>query len=253
MKLHSTKSGMTLATVCALVVGTGVVVFRAQADEWDKKTIITIDQPVQIENTYLEPGTYVLKLLDSSSDRHIVQIYNRDQNHLVNTVMAIPNYRLQPTGNSRFMFWETPPGSAHALRAWFYPGDNFGQEFRYPKQLRQLASINVVATRQIAEAPAPAPAAEVKVKEREEEVAVAEPAPAPQAVIQEPETKREEEVVIAQNTPPPPPPADVAPAPQVETRVPEELPKTATAYPLIGLGGLFSLSLYGLLRLKRTA
>jgi len=243
MKLHSTKSGMTLAVVCALVAATGVVVFRAQADQWDKKTILTVNQPIQITDTYLEPGTYVLKLLDSSSDRHIVQIYNRDQNHLINTVMAIPNYRLEPTGNSRFMFWETPPGTARAMRAWFYPGDNFGQEFRYPKQLRQLASVTTVETKtRVEEAPAP----------------VAEPAPAPepepQAVVQEParvEEHAQEEVIIAQNTPPPPP-AEPAPAPAAAP-APEELPKTATPYPVIGLAGLFSLGLYGLLRLKRSA
>ena len=49
------------------------------------------------------------------------------------TILAIPNYRLQPTGKTVFTFWETPPGQPKALRAWFYPGDNFGQEFAYPK------------------------------------------------------------------------------------------------------------------------
>ena len=116
--------------MCGIALAAGVITYRAQADEWNKKTIITIDQPIQVTDTYLEPGTYVMKLANSSSDRHIVQIYNRDENHLIDTVMAMPNYRLQPTGNSRFMFWETPAGSARALRAWFYPGDNFGQEFR---------------------------------------------------------------------------------------------------------------------------
>ena len=245
MTSHSTKSGKTLATVvAALTVTAGVMVFRAQADEWDKKTTITVDQPIQITDTYLEPGTYVLKLLNSSSDRHIVQIYNRDQNHLINTVMAIPNYRLQPTGNSRFIFWETPPGTAHAMRAWFYPGDNFGQEFRYPKQLRQLASATVVETRRTEVTPAPAPEAEITVKERETVVE-----PAPQAAVEE----QKEEVTIAQNTPPPPPAAEPAPVAEPAPAPPAELPKTATPYPIIGLAGLFSLSLYGLLRLKRSA
>ena len=46
----------------------------------------------------------------------------------------MPNYRLQPTGNTVFQYWEVPAGQPRALRAWFYPGDNFGQEFAYPKQ-----------------------------------------------------------------------------------------------------------------------
>src|SRR5579862_1974241 len=140
MKLHSPiKSAFMTVSVCGLGLAAGIFAFRAQASQWDKQTVITVDQPIQVTDTYLEPGTYVFRLLDSASDRHVVQIFNADQNHLINTVMAIPNYRLQPTGDSRFSFWETPPGTAKAMRAWFYPGDGFGQEFRYPKQLRQLA------------------------------------------------------------------------------------------------------------------
>ena len=134
------------AAICGVGLATGVVVNRAQADQWDKKTILTVDQPIQVHERLLQPGTYVFKLLDSQSNRHIVQIFNSDQSHIVDTVLAIPNYRLQPTGDSRFAFWETPPGNAKALRAWFYPGDNFGQEFPYPKHFIQLeASVTTTA------------------------------------------------------------------------------------------------------------
>ena len=62
--------------------------------------------------------------------------------HLVTTVLAIPNYRLRPTGKSIFAMWETPAGQPAALRAWFYPGDNFGQEFAYPKgKAEQIATL----------------------------------------------------------------------------------------------------------------
>jgi hypothetical protein len=235
MQLHL-RPGMILTAALVL----GMLPFRAQADAWDKKTTITVDQPIQVTNTYLEPGTYVFKLLNSSSDRHIVQIYNRDQNHLIDTIMAIPNYRLQPTDRTQFSFWETPPGTARAVRAWFYPGDNYGQEFRYPTELRQLA---VVRTNPVVSTPAPAPP--------QEAVVTPEPAPAPQAVVQE--KPPEEPQQIAQNAPPPAPP-QAAPAPEpppAESREPEELPKTASPYPLIGLGGLLSSGLYTLLRMKR--
>jgi hypothetical protein len=231
---------MTIAAACGIMLAAGVLTFRAQADEWDKKTILTIDQPIQVTDTYLEPGTYVFKLANSSSDRHIVYIYNRDQNHLINTVMAIPNYRLQPTGNSRFTFWETPPGTARAMRAWFYPGDNFGQEFRYPAHLRQLAAVTetrtVTETAQVT--PPPAPVAEV-----------APPAPAPE--VRE-EVKEETRTEIAQATPPPPAAVE-EPAPPPPVEQPKELPKTASPYPLIGLCGLLSLGSYALLRIKRVA
>ena len=63
----------------------------------------------------------------------MVQIFNEREDQLQTTVLAIPNYRLQPTGKTEFQWWETPAGQPRAMRAWFYPGDNFGQEFAYPK------------------------------------------------------------------------------------------------------------------------
>jgi hypothetical protein len=238
----SSKYATRGAVLCGLALAAGLFAFRVQADEWDKKTILTVSQPIQITDTYLDPGTYVLKLDRSPSDRHIVRIYNAQENHLYNTVLAIPNYRLRPTGNSQFMFWETPAGSARALRAWFYPGDNFGQEFPYPKHLREIAVVVPAPAR-----PAPPPPAPAVVEQNE---------PAPQAPVAEAQPQQEQQhVEIAQNTPPPAPAQapEAAPAPpaQPESSQPTELPKTASPYPLIGLAGLFSIALYGLLRAKR--
>ena len=215
----------------ALAIGSGA--FRAQADEWDKRTIISIDQPMQVRETLLEPGQYVFKLLDSNSDRHIVQIYNAGQTHLINTMLAIPNYRLQPTGGSRFLMWETPEGSVKALRAWFYPGDNFGQEFPYPKHLQQI----VAQTRTESFTPASPPQAE----------------PAPAAEEQSQIVEQQEQTVVAQNTPPPPPPAAVEQPEQPSVSpTPAVLPKTASPYPLIGFTGLLLLGLGGLVRQIRS-
>ncbi|HLH42767.1 MAG TPA: hypothetical protein VKV74_07270 [Bryobacteraceae bacterium] len=240
MKLQSLiGSGAKAAAMGGLAIAAGLVVTSgAKADEWDKKTILTVNQPIQISDTYLDPGKYVLMLDRSSSDRHIVRIYNDRQDHLINTILALPAYRLRATGSTVFTFWETPPNTARALRDWYWPGDNFGQEFPYPKHLRELA----------AAVPAPAPPA----PPREEAV----PAPAPQA-----EQKVEQQTEIAQAAPPPPPPApEAAPAPEQpkaspapEAPQPRELPKTATPYPLVGFGGLLSLGIYGLARARGSA
>lgn len=188
---------------------------RAHADAWDKMTIVSVNEPIIAGNKVLDPGTYVWKLLDSPSNRHVVQIYDKDQRHLETTVLAIPNYRLQPQGHTQFSFWETPAGVPKAVRAWFYPGDNFGQEFPYPKKLvAQLASAAPVPVPMNYNEPAPAPAPQPE--------AQPEPAPAPA---------------------PAPEPAP-APAPEAQT-----LPKTASFNPLIGLLGLGSLTLAGLLTL----
>src|SRR5437660_2836737 len=74
---------------------------------------------------------------------HIVQIFNEDHTSLITTVLAIPNYRLQPTGKTVLTYDERPADQPMALAAWFYPGDNSGQEFAYPKsEAEQLSRLN---------------------------------------------------------------------------------------------------------------
>ena len=110
----------------------GLLAPQIQGDEFDKKTILTFSAPVEVPGRVLPAGTYVFKLLDSQSDRHIVQIYNKDENQLIATVLAVPDERLEPRGKTVISFDERPSGSPEALRAWFYPGNTIGQEFVYP-------------------------------------------------------------------------------------------------------------------------
>jgi len=105
----------------------------AQADEWNKKTVVTFNRPVELPGVVLPAGKYVFKLLDSLTDRHIVQVFNEDETKLYTTILAIPNRRLDPAADTILRFAERPRNAPEALRAWFYPGDSFGQEFVYPK------------------------------------------------------------------------------------------------------------------------
>jgi hypothetical protein len=200
----------------------------ARADNWDKKTILTLNEQIQVQNRVLEPGKYVFRLMDSNADRHIVQIYNADMSKCLDTILTNNTYRMEPTGRSQFKFYETPSGYAKALKAWYYPGDNYGQEFMYPKHLMMLASVSV--------APPPAP------------VMLPEPQRAPQAEAApapEPAPQEQPAPVMAQNEQPP------APTPAPEAPPSHTLPKTASPYPLVGLGGLLFVGAYGLFRLKR--
>ncbi len=100
-----------------------------KASESDEKTIITISQPVTVEGTVLPAGRYVLKLLDTSSKRDIVSIFNGDETELIMTVLAIHAYRLRPTGEPEFSFYNQQEGKPAALHTWFYPGESDGFEF----------------------------------------------------------------------------------------------------------------------------
>src|SRR3954470_1974176 len=111
----------------------------AKADDWNRKTTVTFSGPVEIPGVHvtgwgvLPAGTYVFKILNSQTDRHIVQIFNKDETVCYATIMAIPNFRLKATDKTVITFRERPAGQPEALRAWFYPGRQWGEEFVYPK------------------------------------------------------------------------------------------------------------------------
>src|SRR5579862_6157276 len=104
---------MKLLKSLAFVVSLGLLLTAsyARADEYDKLTKITFSGPVQVENTQLPAGTYTFKLMDDQGDRHIVQIFNEDQTHLIATVLAMPDFRLKPAGTTAVKFAETSDGS----------------------------------------------------------------------------------------------------------------------------------------------
>lgn len=229
-KSNLTKHARTIGGLgCALLMAAGVFAYRAKADEQNRRTVLTVGQTIQVEDTVLQPGKYILKAVESPSNLHIVQIFNGTENHVFATVLTIPAERATPTGQNKFEFWETPAGTAPALRTWYYPGMLMGDEFTYPKHPYQLEQKVAEAT----PPPPPPPAAEPA------------PAPAPEPQAAAPPPEPDNAPVIAQNNPPPPPAPAANPAPAE----PQQLPQTASPYPLFGLAGLVCLGLFGVLQL----
>jgi hypothetical protein len=224
---------------CVALIG-AILTPGAKADEWDKKTEITFSAPVETPGVHLAgwavlpAGTYVFKLLDSQSDRHIVQIFNKDETIVYATVLAIPNYRLRATGKTVMTFRERPAGEPEALRAWFYPGSNSGEEFVYPKakamELAKSTNVAVLYT----EVEIPLEMAE-PVKSVDHPV-VLQLKQAPIMAVK----PTGEAVQIAEVVTPPPAKVEVAaaPAPVAEET---KLPSTASQLPLIELMGLLAL------------
>src|ERR1700694_361096 len=108
----------------------------AFADEWNKETKLEFSTPVEVPGKVLNAGKYVFRLADSESDRNIVQIFSEDASgvqKLVTTVLAIPAYRMTTPDESIVQLEERHSGSPEAIHTWFYPGDNTGWEFVYPK------------------------------------------------------------------------------------------------------------------------
>jgi hypothetical protein len=224
---------------------------RMKSQTWNKRTKVTFNVQVEIPGVgaqVLPPGTYIIKLLDSLSNRHIVQIFNEREDHVFATILAIPNYRLKTTSKTVMTFRERAAGEPQAIRAWFYPGDNFGQEFVYPKmraiELAQLTGEPVLAM--------PTELAEkiiLPIKSLDDPVVATLRLAPLEAVKPTGEVVPITEVVEL-------PPARTEPVNTVNASdSAKSLPHTASPMPLLGLIGLLSLAVgVGLsLILKRTA
>src|SRR5262245_52058841 len=120
-------------SLCCAAALTVLLAPGARADEWNKKTIFTFSGPVQIPGATLAAGTYVFKLADLNGNRHVVQVFDKDEKKVYGTILAIPDQKLEPSDEPMVMFAERPAGTPQAVKAWFYPGDTIGNEFVYPK------------------------------------------------------------------------------------------------------------------------
>jgi len=114
----------------------------ALAAPWNKLTRLEIKETIQVPGAVLPPGNYVVKLADSSSNRHIVQFFNEAQSKIYTTTMTIPNQLMndEVSGKTQLVFYEARGNAPPALRAWIYPGDTMGREFVYPKSEAQMIS-----------------------------------------------------------------------------------------------------------------
>lgn len=112
----------------------------AMADDWNRATKLTFNEPVEVPGHVLLAGTYWFTLADSEADRNIVQVWNEDRTQLIATILAVPDYRSKAAGKTIVHFEERPADSPEAVHSWFYPGANYGEEFVYPKaRATQLA------------------------------------------------------------------------------------------------------------------
>ena len=227
----------TFTTKMILAIGLGVLatVPAARADGWNQRTIMTFSDAVEIPGQVLPAGTYVFKVLNSQSTRHIVQISNQQENRVLATFLAIPSHRSRASNETIVRFEERAAGSPQAVKAWFYPGKNYGHEFVYPKkEAIELARANNTAV--------PAMSAELAVDTAKPAVALNGPEIAElDAAPLKAEEPNGDEVELAAASP------DLDPG---TPGLPEELPHTASPIPLVGMVGLLSLGASAILRFR---
>jgi hypothetical protein len=185
---------MALASVLAQPVA---------ADEWNKRTEFQFSGPVEIPGKILAAGKYVFQLMDSEFDRNIVQVFSEDSNGkdtLVATLNAIPDYTSDTPDKPIVHFEERHTGNPEAIHSWFYPGENTGWQFVYPKgETLQTDGNTMPAQAPVAAAAAPSLPPAPPVNEA-----------APTQVVM---TTVEKELMVARADSPAP-----APAPEVDSQ-----------------------------------
>ena len=200
---------------CVLVMMIMMLPNAVMADESNKATKVTFNEPVEVPGLVLSPGTYWFTLADDSSDRNLVEIWNADRTRVIKIVLAIPDYRLKPTGKTVINFEEGPSDAPEAIHSWFYPGDNYGQEFVYPRsRATQLAK---QTNRPVLSTPEPTPVEAQEIKQ----------APVNAVTPSGDEVEVTEVIATEQVTP--------------DAEPPSSLPKTGSYLPLVGLTGLLAL------------
>jgi hypothetical protein len=237
-----TKLLVAGALAAAVVVSASAVAFAQEPA--DQRTYFTFSAPFELPGGKTLPaGKYTFRIVDSPSNRHIVQILSEDGKQVHGTILAIPAQRQDPPSEPEVRFMETAANMPPAVRTWWYPGRTIGHEFIYPKDhARRLAArqkepvLTVESSASTAEAMQSADLERISPSGQETPVST-------------------EAARNAEAQPAPTPRAETQPAPQrpmrTETPTRTELPRTASPLPLTGLIGLASLAGAVALRLRR--
>ena len=244
------KLGMCCALAILVSLSLGTAFAQGPVDQ---RTFFTFSAPFELPGGKTLPaGKYTFRIVDSPSNRHVVQILSEDGSQVHATILAIPAQRLDPPEEPEVRFMETAANLPPAIRTWWYPGRTIGHEFIYPKdQARRLAAAQTESVLTVS--------TDATTTETMQSADLARINAAGQ------ETAITAETTVAEVTPPTPPAVVTEVAQAAETAVDRtvaavddaadtvrtELPRTSTVLPLIGLLGLGSLLGAGALRLRR--
>jgi hypothetical protein len=270
------KSLFAVGAVAFLFAGTAA----AQDSNVNQRTYFTFSAPIELPGKTLPAGTYLFRLVDSPSNRHIVQVFDKGEKQIFATILAIPAQRLEPSSDPEVRFMEAAASQPAPIKTWWFPGRTIGHEFIYPKeQAARLAraggSVLTVATdastaetmreAELARMSAAGETTRVTTTTTATEVSgTAFPGQTvtqtTQVAVTTPPPAETPSTTVPQSTAVTQRPVDapvVTPTQEVTTTATRttttrtELPRTATFLPLVALFGLASLAGAAALRLRR--
>ncbi|MFA6954833.1 MAG: hypothetical protein WC538_03055 [Thermoanaerobaculia bacterium] len=99
---------------------------------------LPVEEPLDVGGTILQPGTYVIQVLPSISNRNILQVTNEDRTKIFATVLSVPHAlpATEDAKDTKFIFYPASGDSPRALRTWFNAEStsNGGHDIVYPEE-----------------------------------------------------------------------------------------------------------------------
>jgi hypothetical protein len=228
MKTIRVASAIVLCLAIAQIV-------EGQALGARRQTKVRFSAPIEIPNPSakggvmtLPPGEYIFALVDTGTSHHVVRVTDATGKTTHSQILTMPDYRLNATSKTVMYLGERPAGQPLAIKSWFYPGNNTGERFIYPKARAQALAAEV-------KQPVPSRVAEGPIAAKEE-VQVQTPAKtevAYDAKLFEANDAKDTAGVDGEAVG-----AAAAPA-----GAGQQLPKTASSIYEVGLGGLLLLGI----------
>ena len=115
-----------------------------------RRTKVRFNAPIEIPNPntptgvmVLPPGEYMFALAETGTSHHVVRVTDPTGRTVHSQVLTIPDYRLNATSKTVMYLGERPAGQPLAIKSWFYPGNNMGERFIYPKARAQALAAEV--------------------------------------------------------------------------------------------------------------
>ena len=130
MMKHLRGAMLAGAVALAWCLGTST----ATADDWNRRTILTIDKPMVVPGATLTPGTYTFMLANPDSSRDVVYIAREDGTPVISARVAHVQRSNEKRDLALWVAFNESGARMPMMRGWFFPGLMDGYEFLYPKE-----------------------------------------------------------------------------------------------------------------------
>ena len=243
------SSSQLFRAVCGVGLGIAMFASAAQAQTEDKKTYFTFSGPVAVPGATLPAGKYLFRIADSTTTRRVIQVMSSDQKKSYALLNTIPDTRREPAKDATVSFYETPKGTAAAVKSWWYPGESTGYQFIFPRrQAIQIAKDTgkpVLTTKTEA---ATSPVTHIDANGNDADAVASDDST---STVFNRNTGSIASTEGVDRTPPQA--AEPQPVPTTSTVARNELPRTASNLPLVGLIGMIAALGFVTLQMGRSA